>query len=161
MWLVHNWQTLCLPSVAHPIHSLSVFTLCPWKLSSMDCITWAHCSLGFHQWKALTRDGHAEGELGVSLCSVLHSLIFWQRLLPSETTAPVSSPSSTTQGLTGFRKLHFLPLAFQASMVITSYCCSPLATSTSNFGSLNCAHSSWIVSSWKVLESLEFSSVSC
>lgn len=53
-----------------------------------------------------------------------HFLIFWQWLLPSKTTASVSSPCSMAQGLSRFRKLHFLPFAFHAGTVITSCCCN-------------------------------------
>lgn len=75
-----------------PFHSLSMFALCPQKLSCVDCITWAHCSLGFHQWEALARDGCAEEtEFGVLPCSGLCFLIFWQWLIPSKTIDSVSA----------------------------------------------------------------------
>lgn len=77
--VVGNWWTLCLCMLSIPIHSLPLFALCSGKLSSLDCITWAPCSLGFHQWETLTRDWtQKERDFRVSSGPVLHFLIFWQ-----------------------------------------------------------------------------------
>lgn len=102
--------------VTHPHPFFALFALCPRKLISKDCIMQAHCSLEFHQWKALVRMWRAGMESSQGFPPALGHIffIFWEWLHPSKIAAPISNPSSMVQGLTSLRKLHFLPLAFSS-----------------------------------------------